>query len=152
MESRVRSLHGVIPILPVPFQADGAVDEVSFRRVVDVAIEDGAHALAMFGLASEYAKLADSERELLTEALIDQADHRVPVIVSITPHSLEVAVQQAAEAERRGADAIMVLPPFFLSPSVGAVRAHLRAVADSVSLPVIVQYAPAQTWDHTTRG
>lgn len=137
--------RGVIPILPTPFDDRGAVDEASFRRVVDKAVDDGANGLAMFGLASEYAKLADHERIRLTEVLIEQAARRVPVIISITHHSAEVAVTQAKQAEELGANAVMVLPPFLLSPGIDAVKTHVRAVAKSVSVPVIVQYAPAQT-------
>jgi 4-hydroxy-tetrahydrodipicolinate synthase len=145
MANASAKFRGVIPILPVPFDDRGAVDETGFRRVVDKAIEDGVHALAMFGLASEYAKLADHERVRLTAVLIEQAANRLPVVISITHHSAEVAVTHAAEAEQLGADGVMVLPPFFLSPGVESVKAHICAVAQSVSVPVIVQYAPAQT-------
>jgi dihydrodipicolinate synthase/N-acetylneuraminate lyase len=140
-----QELEGVIPILPVPFVSSGAVDEASFRRVVEAAIGDGVHGVALFGLASEYAKLADSERVQLTRALVDQAAGRVPAIISITHHSLEVAKREAVTAAEIGADALMVLPPFFLSPGAEAVEAHIGAIAAEVDLPVIVQYAPIET-------
>ena len=136
-------LQGVIPILPVPFTGRGAVDEESFRKVVDGCIGDGVNGLAIFGLASEYAKLTEDERLVLIRSLVDEVAGRVPVIVSITHHSLEVAERQAGEAAWMGATALMVLPPFFLSPGPSAVKAHLRAIAAAVDLPVIVQYAPA---------
>lgn len=141
-------LRGVLPILPVPFSVTGTVDERSFRAVVEAAIGDGVHGLALFGLASEYAKLADGEKLLLIRALVDQASVRVPVIISITHHSLDIAKQEAAAAARLGASALMVLPPFFLSPGEKAVEAHIRGVAAEVDLPVIVQYAPIQTGLH----
>ncbi len=147
---RLRQFTGVIPILPVPFTGAGAVDEISFRKVVDAAIDDGVHGVALFGLASEYAKLADDEKRQLTSALVDQAAGRVPVIISITHHSLEIAKQEAASAARAGADGLMVLPPFFLSPGVDAVQAHIRAIAAEGNLPVIVQYAPIQTGSSLT--
>jgi 4-hydroxy-tetrahydrodipicolinate synthase len=140
-----QELEGVIPILPVPFVSSGAVDEASFRRVVEAAIGDGVHGVALFGLASEYAKLADSERVQLTRALVDQAAGRVPAIISITHHSLEVAKREAVTAAEIGADALMVLPPFFLSPGAEAVESHIGAIAAEVDLPVIVQYAPIET-------
>lgn len=137
-------LRGVLPILPVPFSVTGTVDVRSFRTVIEAAIGDGVHGLALFGLASEYAKLADREKLLLTRALMDQVSLRVPVILSITHHSLDIAKQEAAAA-RLGASALMVLPPFFLSPGEKAVEAHIQGIAAEVDLPVIVQYAPAQT-------
>lgn len=142
---KASGLTGVIPILPTPFLSTGEVDESSFRRVIDAAIEDGVHALAMFGLASEYAKLEDREKKRLTQILVEQAGGRVPVIVSITHHSLEVAKKEAADAMQAGVDALIVMPPFFMAPGLEAVRAHIATIAAETGAPLIVQYAPIQT-------
>jgi len=69
---KLNELTGVIPILPTPFSKEGEIDEVSFRKVIDATIADGVHGIAMFGLASEYAKLADAEKLLLTQILVEQ--------------------------------------------------------------------------------
>jgi dihydrodipicolinate synthase/N-acetylneuraminate lyase len=140
-----RVIEGVIPILPTPFVEGGEIDLPSFRRAIDAAIRHGAAGVVMFGMASEYYKLSDAERTLCTRALIQQAAGRVPAIVSVVAHSTEVALKDAKCAEQEGADAIMVLPPFFLSPNAESVRRHILEVASTVSLPVIIQYAPAQT-------
>ena len=140
-----RVIQGVIPILPTPFLEGGEIDMNSFLCVVEMAIRHKAAGVAMFGLASEYYKLSDAERFQCTSALIQHVAKRVPVIVSIVAHSTEVAVKDAKFAEREGTDAVMVLPPFFLSPSAESVRRHILEVASAVSLPVIIQYAPAQT-------
>jgi len=140
-----RVIQGVIPILPTPFVEGGEIDMGSFLRAIDIAIRYKAAGVAMFGLASEYYKLSDAERFQCTSALIHQAAGRIPVIISIVAHSTEVAVRDAKFAEREGADAIMVLPPFFLAPNADSVRRHILEVASAVSLPVIIQYAPAQT-------
>ena len=139
------NLTGVIPILPTPFTAEGEVDEVGFRNVIEAAIADGVHGLAMFGMASEYAKLSDAEKVRLTRILVGQTAKRVPVIVSITHHSLEVARKEAAAALRVGADALMILPPFFMAPSPDAVQNHIATIVAETPAPVIVQYAPIQT-------
>lgn len=138
-------LAGVIPILPTPFTAKGEADEAGFRNVIDAVISDGVNGLAMFGLASEYAKLADAEKIRLTRILVEQAAKRVPVIVAITHHSLEVARKEAVEAIRVGADALMVMPPFFMAPSTDSVQTHIATIAAVTTAPVIVQYAPIQT-------
>ncbi len=132
-------------MLATPFTERGEVDRESFAHLVEASIQDGVHGLAMFGLGSEYYKLTDAERASLTELLVRQANHRVPVIISITHHAGEVAVQQARQAAAEGADALMVLPPFFLNPSVEAILHHIEAAARAVKVPVIVQYAPLQT-------
>ena len=145
MHNKSIELAGVIPVLPTPFSETGEVDEASFRRIIDAAIADGADGLAMFGLASEAFKLADAEKVRLTKILVDQCGKRVPIIVSITHHSLEVARREAMEAMRLGADALMIMPPFVMSPSPESVRNHIATIAADTTAPVIVQYAPIQT-------
>lgn len=140
-----RVIQGVIPILPTPFFEGGEIDMSSFLRAIDIAIRYKAAAVAMFGMASEYYKLSDAERFQCISALVHQVAGRIPAIISIVAHSTEVAVKDAKFAEQEGADAIMVLPPFFLAPNADSVRRHILEVASAVSLPVIIQYAPAQT-------
>lgn len=136
---------GVIPVLPTPFTPDGDVDDDSFLRVIDAAIADGADALAMFGLASEYYKLSDSERAHLVRLLVQHAAKRCPVIISITPHATKLAVGEARQAVEAGADALMIAPPFFLAPGVDSIVQHIREVARAAAVPILVQYAPLQT-------
>lgn len=140
-----RVIQGVIPILPTPFLDGGEIDMNSFRCVIDAAIRHGANGVAMFGMASEYYKLSDAERSQCTSALIHQVAKRIPVVISIVAHSTEVAVKDAKFAAQEGADALMVLPPFFLAPDADSVRRHILEVALAVPLPMVIQYAPAQT-------
>lgn len=140
-----RMIHGVIPILPTPFSENGELDIGSFLDAIDAAIRHEANGIAMFGLASEYYKLSDAERSQCIGALVQQVAGRIPAIISIVAHSTEVAVKDAKFAESEGASAIMVLPPFFLAPSFDSIRRHILEIASGVSLPVVIQYAPAQT-------
>lgn len=145
IEQNDKPIGGVIPILSTPFKTDGEVDYESFRELIETAIGGGAHGLAMFGLASEYYKLSDEERAHLTQTLVQQTAKRCPVIISITDHSTVLAKREAAQAAEYGADALMVMPPFFLGPSIQTVERHIREVASTVKLPTILQYAPLQT-------
>lgn len=139
------ALGGVIPILPTPFTAAGMVDDEGFANVIEAAIASGVNGLAMFGVASEYYKLADAERFHLVEVLVQKVAKRCPVVVSIVPHATQVAVAEAVRAIEAGADAIMVMPPFFLAPTTDAIVRHIHDIAAAVPVPVIVQYAPLQT-------
>lgn len=139
------SLGGVIPILPTPFTAAGAIDDEDFANVIEAAIAGGVSSVAMFGLASEYYKLTDAERFHLVEVLVRKVAKRCPVVISIVPHATPVAVAEAVRAVEAGADAIMVLPPFFLAPQTDAIVRHIHDIAAAVPVPVIVQYAPLQT-------
>ncbi len=138
-------LKGICPILAVPFRDNGAVDEQSLTRLVDFLIGCGVHGITLFGLAGEYYKLTDEERGRIREILLARAQHKTMRIVSITDHSIEIARVRAQEAEAAGADALMVMPPFFLAPGPDAISYHLREIAKAVQTPVIAQYSPHQT-------
>jgi dihydrodipicolinate synthase/N-acetylneuraminate lyase len=140
-------LGGVIPIVAAPFTPSGAFDAESFQRLVRWLIRSGASGLTLFGLATEFYKLTDDERaEMQTLFLAETASHpEVAGIISITDHSWEIAVERARAAAAAGADALMVLPPYFLGPAESAIVEHIRRVAAAVRLPIVVQYAPNQT-------
>jgi 4-hydroxy-tetrahydrodipicolinate synthase len=140
-------LDGIIPIVAAPFTATGALDEDSLQQLVRHLLGTGASALTLFGLATEFYKFSDAERARMQAMMLAETSRtpNVAGVISITDHSWEVAVQRARAAEEQGADALMLLPPFFLGPSEDAILTHLRKVIGAVTIPVIVQYAPAQT-------
>ena len=138
-------LRGCYPILATPFAPDGEIDGESVVRLIRHLWEVGLPGFTMFGLASEFYKLNDADREFLIGRAFEARSPGQTVIVSVTAHSWEVAVRQARRAEEAGAEALMLLPPFFLGPSEADLRRHVLEVAGGVSLPIMVQYAPAQT-------
>ena len=142
-----KTLAGILPILAAPFTAAGALDDDSFQSLVRHLLGSGASGLTLFGLATEFYKLTDAERARLQALLLAETSRAESVagIISITDHSWETAIPRARAAEAQGADALMVLPPYFLGPSEAAILEHLERVIGAVKLPVIVQYAPAQT-------
>lgn len=139
------AIEGVVPILTTPFTDTGAVDADGLRGVARAHVETGCTAITLFGLASEFYKLTDDERDRIAETVIGEVGGDLPVIYSVTDHATRVAVERARQADRLGADAIMVLPPFFLAPPVDQICAHVERIADVVSGPVILQYAPQFT-------
>jgi len=141
------TIGGICPVLAVPFGPEGGVDAAGFRQTVEHVLALPVTAVTLFGLASEFYKLTDVERDRLRDVLLDVTNDRpdVTAIVSITDHATEVAVTRAREAVAAGADALNVLPPHFLSPAEEAVTRHLEAVLAAVEVPVVVQYAPTQT-------
>jgi dihydrodipicolinate synthase/N-acetylneuraminate lyase len=142
-----KHIAGIIPIVAAPFTNSGSLDEDSFQSLIRHLIKTGASALTLFGLATEFYKLADNERARMQTLLLDETSRSESVagIISITDHSWEVASLRAHAAEEQGADGLMVLPPYFLGPSEDAILEHLKRVIGSVKIPVIVQYAPVQT-------
>jgi len=140
------SPKGILPIVSTPFDSTGDIDMESFEHLCRRLARNGCHGLTLFGIAGEYYKLTDAEREKMAACMIPICrKHEVSSIVSVTDHATKVAVQRARHWEALGADALMLLPPFFLKPSLAQLEAHIRAVGSAVEIPVIVQYAPEQT-------
>lgn len=139
-------IEGVCPIIPCPFDSSGEVDFSDLEEVIRWIAANGAHGATLFGIAGEYYKLTDSERVAMVERAVPAArTSGVPLIVSVTDHATHVAVARARQWQDMGADALMLLPPFFLKPSAAQLVAHMTAVARAVSIPVMLQYAPEQT-------
>lgn len=142
-----KTLTGIVPIVAAPFTSGGELDEHSFQQLVRHLVGTGIQGLTLFGLASEFYKLSANERERMQALLLAETagNGSVAGVISITEHSWEVARRSALAAQEAGADALMLLPPFFLGPGEQAIAEHVRRVVSAVSIPVIVQYAPAQT-------
>lgn len=142
-----KQIKGIFPIVATPFTDEGDVDEDSFQQLVRHLVGTGVNGLTLFGIASEFYKLADEEKLRLQTILLSETGKHADVVgmISITDHARELAVQRAVKAEQMGADSLMLLPPFFLSPSREAIIAHIEAVASAVKIPIVVQYAPNQT-------
>jgi dihydrodipicolinate synthase/N-acetylneuraminate lyase len=147
-ETKPPAVQGVCPVLETPFHPDGSVDEGGFIRLVDHMVRSGVQSVMFPGFASEFHKLTDDERSRLTKILLQRTTglRGFTAVISVPDHATAIAVDRAREAVSAGAGAINVLPPHFLGPSRAAVHGHLRSVIDAVApVPVIVQYAPAQT-------
>lgn len=137
---------GVNPIVAMPFTAGGEIDESSFIRLLEHLSTTGAQGATLFGIASEFPKLDDGERDRLAQRFVSTlAGSPLYRAMSVTDHSTEIAVKRARYYASLGVDALMLLPPFFLQPSPQAIQAHIFAVLEAVDIPVMVQYAPGET-------
>lgn len=141
----MKTLEGVYPIAITTFHEDGSIDHDSQRRVVRHLIDSGAHGLGLFGNASEGYTLSASERKELTGTILGEVRGRVPVVISAGHTGTDVAVEMSREAEAAGADALMVLPPYFLKPDGEAIVHYYRSISDAVRIPIMVQDAPLLT-------
>jgi dihydrodipicolinate synthase/N-acetylneuraminate lyase len=137
--------EGILPILATPFTEQGKLDTASLEKLVDYLSQNGVHGITMFGIASEFYKLTDHERDIMTELVIRTANKRVPVIVSMTDQSAEIAVERAKKTEALGADGLMIFPPFFMQPGKAVIEDHILQIARAVDIPIMIQYAPNQS-------
>ena len=133
-------LHGILPIVHVPFADADEIDFVTLRRLVDWAYEQGADGLGT-GMVSELLRLTADERIELTFKLGEFNQRRGALFMSVGAESTKQAVTYARAAEQAGCDAVMAIPPISTSLPTAEVVDYYRTLADSISLPVIVQDA-----------
>lgn len=141
-------IDGPSPVLEVPFTADGLIDLPGFERMVRHVLGTGVTSVMFPGFASEFYKLTESERRVLTQRLLALTADRpdVSAIISVQDHATQIAVESARAAVAAGADAINLLPPHFLRPSREALAAHISAVCAAIDpVPLVLQYAPNET-------
>ncbi len=139
-------LKGICPAIATTFTDNGDVDYDSYRNLARTLIIGGCHGITLFGIAGEYYKLTEEEEKELIKITVEECKKgNVASIISITKHATKVATKFAKYAQAAGADCLMLLPPFFLKPTVQNLYEHMKQVGQSVSIPIMVQYAPEQT-------
>jgi 4-hydroxy-tetrahydrodipicolinate synthase len=136
--------RGSIPALVTPFR-DGLFVEDVFRAFVDWQIDEGSHGLVPCGTTGESATLTADEHYRVFEVCVDQARGRVPVIAGCGSNSTASAIQNMKAAEARGADAALVVLPYYNRPSQEGLYLHFVALAEACSLPIVVYNVPTRT-------
>lgn len=143
---RTVELRGILAAVTTPFTPDGAaVDIAAIDRQVERLVGAGIHGLVPTGTTGEFTTLSLDEHKRVTEAYVRAAAGRIPVISGVGALSTERAIELAQHAEHVGADAVMLVPPFYDPLSLDAVRAFLEAVAGSITLPIVYYNVPGAT-------
>jgi 4-hydroxy-tetrahydrodipicolinate synthase len=135
---------GVLPALVTPFR-DGAVDEDAFVALVERQIVSGVHGLVPVGTTGETATLSHAEHRRVVELCVSVARGRVPVIAGCGSNATAEAIELVRHAKTVGADAALVVTPYYNRPSQQGLYAHYAAINDAVQLPVLVYNVPART-------
>lgn len=138
------SWRGTFTVLITPFTDDGsAVDVPALRQLVNWQIEQGIHGLIPLGSTGEFLSMTPDERRLVIETCVATAAGRVPVLIGTGAEWTRDAVANAREAEGMGADGVMIIPPFYSSPTEDELFEHYRRIGEAVSLPVMIYNNPA---------
>lgn len=136
---------GVFTALITPFDSAGAVDEDAFIRLVERQIAGGVHGLVPVGTTGETATLSHDEHRRVVELCIAAAKGRVPVIAGAGSNCTREAVELVRHAKTVGADAALVVTPYYNRPSQEGLCQHYAAINDAVQLPVFVYNVPSRT-------
>ncbi len=136
--------RGSMPALVTPFR-DDLFDEAAFRAFVEWQIGEGSHALVPCGTTGESATLGAEEHYRVVQACVEQCAGRVPVIAGCGSNCTASAKRNMKAAEERGADAALVVLPYYNRPSQEGLYAHFAALAEASTLPIVVYNVPGRT-------
>lgn len=136
---------GSMPALVTPFTESGAVDEAAFAAHVEWQIAEGSHGLVPVGTTGESPTLSHDEHKRVIELCIEVAAKRVPVIAGAGSNNTSEAIELAEHAEKAGADAILVVTPYYNKPTQKGMFAHFAAIAEAVKLPIVIYNIPGRS-------
>lgn len=138
----MKELRGIVVPFATPFSPDEEIDTERAKALIDALIEAGVHGLIILGDTGEFFALTPEERLRFTEATFEHIGGRLPVVVQPSAVTTREAIMYAEHARRLGADALMVLPPYYRSSPQNEVYAHYEAVARATDLPIICYCLP----------
>lgn len=139
----MKRFRGTYTVMITPFTEAGALDLPALRRFVDWQIAEGIHGLIPLGSTGEFLSLSDEEHVAVAETVIRQAAGRVPVLVGTGAEDTREAVRLSRRAERLGADGVMIIPPFYSTPTENELYHHYKTIGDAIGIPIMVYNNPA---------
>ncbi len=137
-------INGAITALVTPFKADH-VDETAFQAFVEWQIASGIHGIVPCGTTGESATLTDEEHRRVIALAVEAAAGHVPVIAGAGSNETRVSIKYARHAKEVGADAILVVTPYYNKPNQDGIYAHFKAINDAVEIPIIVYNIPGRS-------
>jgi 4-hydroxy-tetrahydrodipicolinate synthase len=137
--------RGSITALVTPFTNAGAVDEASFASHVEWQIAEGTSGLVPVGTTGESPTLSHAEHKRVVELCIEVAAKRVPVMAGAGSNNTREAIELAQHAESVGADAVLVVTPYYNKPTQKGLYAHFAAIAEAVTLPIYIYNIPPRS-------
>ena len=128
-----------------PFHEDGSVDYEKFGELIEYQIENQTDAIIVCGTTGESATLTHEEHLDVIRYCVEKVDHRIPVIAGTGSNCAEFAVYLSTEAEKIGADGLLLVTPYYNKATQNGLYQHFKTVADAVKLPIILYNVPGRT-------
>src|SRR5437016_929816 len=135
---------GSFTALVTPFR-NGSLDEQAYRNLVDWQIAEGTNGLVPVGTTGESPTLNHDEHGRVVEWCIEQVKGRVPVVAGAGSNSTAEAIERARHAEQAGADAVLVVTPYYNKPTQEGLYQHFKAINDAIGIPIIIYNIPARS-------
>jgi 4-hydroxy-tetrahydrodipicolinate synthase len=138
---------GALSAIVTPFR-DGAIDEKALRDLIEWQISEGIQGIVPCGSTGESATLSHAEHEQVIKVAIAQTRKRVPVVAGTGSNSTAEAIRLTAAAREMGADAALLISPYYNKPTQEGIYKHYKMIAQSVDLPIIIYNIPGRTGSH----
>jgi len=135
---------GSLTALITPFAEDGSVDAEGFQAFVDWQIKEGTHGVVPVGTTGESPTLTHDEHKRVVELCVEAADGRVPVIAGAGSNSTHEAIDFTRHAKQAGADAVLVVTPYYNKPTQEGLYQHFKAIQDAVDIPIVIYNIPGR--------
>ncbi len=143
-QGRQMTLQGSIVAIVTPLK-DDRIDRKSYKRLIDFHVKNKTSAILAAGCTGEPATMTMDEHKDLVKYTVDVVDGRCPVIAGTGSNNTREAVELSQEAEKAGADAVLLITPYYNKPMPNGLYLHYKKVAENVSLPVILYNVPSRT-------
>lgn len=147
-----KKLTGVLAALSTPFDTNDKIDEAALRDHVELMIDSGIHGLVPGGSTGEFAAMTPDERKRVNRIVIEQAAGRVPVVPGTGSCSTTEAIELSKDAADAGADAVLLVQPYYETPTRAEVIEYFTRVGEAAGVPVVVYNLPAVTGMNLDRG
>ncbi|MCB1548689.1 MAG: 4-hydroxy-tetrahydrodipicolinate synthase [Hyphomicrobiaceae bacterium] len=135
---------GSFTALITPFKG-GKIDEPAFRRLVDWQIDEGTHGLVPVGTTGESPTLSHAEHKRVVELCVETAKGRVPVVAGAGSNSTAEAIDFSLHAQEAGADAVLIVTPYYNKPTQEGLYQHFKAINDAISIPIVIYNIPGRS-------
>jgi len=137
--------HGSLTALVTPMHEDGRIDEDAYARLIDWQIAEGTAGLVPVGTTGESPTLSHEEHKRVVELAVAGAKGRVPVLAGAGSNSTAEAIGLAQHAQKAGADGVLVVTPYYNKPTQEGLYRHFKAIAESISIPLVIYNIPGRS-------
>ena len=140
----MKTFEGSYAVCVTPFTEDGsAVDYASLKKYINWQIANGSPGLVFLGSTGEFLSISEEERVGITETAVRTAAGRIPILMGTAAEDTREAVRLSRQAEAMGADGLMIIPPFYSTPTEDELYQHYKTISEAVSVPIMVYNNPA---------
>ena len=145
MTMKIDWMRGCATALVTPFSSDGSIDEEALTRLIEYQIANGVKLLVPCGTTGESATMTDEEDQRVIKRTIELARGQAHVIAGTGSNSTAAAIENSKSAQALGADAVLVVAPYYNKPTQPGLYAHFRAISQAVKIPIVIYNVPGRT-------